>query len=505
MNPDNIASIVVVGGGSAGWAAALAMKRHFPHCAVRLVESEEIGIVGVGEATVPSVRSFNRRVLGLEETDFIRKTQATFKLGIQFRDWGRLGDTYMHGFGAVGYDHGPVAFHHLWRRALALGKADPDIGRYCLQNLAAAQGRFMTSPSDAPAGSPLADIAYAYHFDAALYARYLRGLAQALGVERQEGRIVDVALRGGDGFVEAVVMGDGRRIEGELFIDCSGFRSLLLGNALDVPWIDWGHWLPCDRAVAVPSRTAGAPPPFTRATALSSGWQWRIPLQHRVGNGHVYASAFLGDDAATQALLDNLEGEATADPRLLRFSTGRRARFWERNVVAIGLSSGFMEPLESTSILLVQNALLRLLDVFPDRHFDPALAHRYNQATVFEWERIRDFLILHYSATARRDSPFWRHCAAMPVPDRLREVTDLFLGSGRYHRDGEEFFAVSSWVLVMTGQGIVPQRWHPLLDEMTEQQVLDYVARVATVLDTCVQAMPTHQQFIDRYCKAPPP
>ncbi|MFT4197518.1 MAG: tryptophan 7-halogenase [Pseudoxanthomonas sp.] len=505
MNPDNIASIVVAGGGSAGWSAAAALARHFPHCRIALVESEEIGIVGVGEATVPNVRSFNEKVLGLEEGEFVRSTQATFKLGIEFRDWGRLGQRYMHGFGAVGYDMGPIAFHHLWRRALAAGRADPDVGRYCLQNMAAARGRFMTSPSDAPANSPLADIAYAYHFDAALYARYLRARAEKQGVVRHEGRIVDVQLRPQDGFVQALVMEDGRRIEGELFVDCSGFRSLLLGQALGVPWLDWGHWLPCDRAVAVPCDPAGPPEPFTRSTARQAGWQWHIPLQHRVGNGHVYSSAFLDDAQAAATLLANLDGPARAEPRLLRFATGRRERFWERNVVALGLASGFMEPLESTSILLVHNGLLRLLDVFPDRRFDPALARRYNEATVFEWERIRDFLILHYKATARDDTAFWRHCAAMAIPDTLQEVIELFQGSGRYHRNGAEFFAVSSWLQVMVGQGIVPHRWHPLLDEVPEQQVFDYVQRVAQVIDGCVQAMPTHQQFIDRHCKAPAP
>jgi len=502
---ESIASIVVVGGGAAGWSAAAALIRHLPHCRVQLVESEEIGIVGVGEATVPNVRYFNRQVLGLEEGEFVRRTQGTFKLGIEFRDWRRPGDAYMHGFGAVGYDMGPLAFHQLWLHEVRARRADADIGRYVLQNLAARQGRFMTAPADAPAGSPLADIAYAYHFDATLYAGYLRERAERQGVARVEGRVVEATLRAQDGFVEAVVLADGRRIEGDLFIDCSGFRSLLLGEALQVPWVDWSHWLPCDRAVAVPCAPAGPPEPFTRSTARTAGWQWHIPLQHRVGNGHVYSSAFMDDATATEQLMSSLEGPARAEPRLLRFATGRRARFWERNVVAMGLASGFMEPLESTSILLVHNAVLRLLDVFPDKRFDPALLRRYNETTVFEWERIRDFLILHYKATERDDSAFWRHCAAMAIPDSLQQVIDLFAGSGRYHRNGEEFFSTSSWVQVLLGQGIVPQREHPLLAAIPEPQIQQFVGRVAQVLDNCVAAMPPHDQFIARTCAAPPP
>lgn len=505
MASENIASIVVVGGGAAGWSAAAALIRHLPHCRVQLVESEEIGIVGVGEATVPNVRYFNRQVLGLEEGEFVRRTQGTFKLGIEFRDWRRRGDAYMHGFGAVGYDMGPLAFHQLWLHEVNAGRADADIGRYVLQNLAARQGRFMTAPSDAPAGSPLADIAYAYHFDATLYAGYLRERAERQGVVRVEGRVVEATLRAQDGFVEAVVLADGRRIAGDLFIDCSGFRSLLLGEALQVPWVDWSHWLPCDRAVAVPCAPAGPPEPFTRSTARTAGWQWHIPLQHRVGNGHVYSSAFMDDATATEQLMASLEGPARAEPRLLRFATGRRARFWERNVVAMGLASGFMEPLESTSILLVHNAVLRLLDVFPDKRFDPALLRRYNETTVFEWERIRDFLILHYKATERDDSAFWRHCAAMAIPDSLQQVIDLFAGSGRYHRNGEEFFSTSSWVQVLIGQGIVPQCEHPLLAAIPEPQIQQFVGRVAQVLDHCVGAMPPHEAFIARTCAAPPP
>lgn len=499
---ESITSIVVVGGGAAGWSAAAALIRHLPHCRVQLVESEEIGIVGVGEATVPNVRYFNRQVLGLDEGDFVRRTQGTFKLGIEFRDWRRSGDAYMHGFGAVGYDMGPLAFHQLWLHEVHAGRADADIGRYVLQNLAARQGRFMTAPSDAPAGSPLADIAYAYHFDATLYAGYLRERAERQGVVRVEGRVVEATLRMQDGLVEAVVLADGRRIEGDLFIDCSGFRSLLLGEALQVPWVDWSHWLPCDRAIAVPCAPAGPPEPFTRSTARTAGWQWHIPLQHRVGNGHVYSSAFMDDATATKQLMSSLEGPARAEPRLLRFATGRRARFWERNVVAMGLASGFMEPLESTSILLVHNAVLRLLDVFPDKTFDPALMRRYNETTVFEWERIRDFLILHYKATERNDSAFWRHCAAMAIPDSLQQVIDLFAGSGRHHRNGEEFFSTSSWVQVLLGQGIVPRREHPLLAAIPEQQIQQFVGRVAQVLDNCVNAMPSHEQFIARTCAA---
>ena len=503
MNENAIQKIVVVGGGSAGWmAAAACIKNMGKTCEVHLVESDEIRTVGVGEATVPHIRTFNAQVLGLDEAEFIRNTQGTFKLAIQFRDWARKGDSYYHGFGTVGLDLGPVHFHHYWLRARAAGRAS-DYLDYGLQSLASERNKFLPGANDVPANSPLANVAHAYHFDASLYAKYLRGFSEKLGVVRHEGKIVQVSQRAGDGFVDAVVLESGERIEGDLFIDCSGFRGLLIEQTLKTGYEDWSHWLPCDRALAVQCSRVGEPTPYTRATALEAGWQWRIPLQHRTGAGHVYCSRFISDDEATAALLANIDGEPLLEPWPLRFVTGKRKRFWNKNVVAIGLAGGFMEPLESTSIHLIQMSIVRLLDMFPDRGFDPALVERYNRAVHFDYDRIRDFIVLHYKATERDDTPFWNHCRDMPIPDTLQANLDLFRGSGRFYRDNEEFFAMQSWIQVMLGQRLMPRNYHPFVDQMPEEEVVKFVDHVRTVIAGCVDAMPTHQAFIDRYCKAP--
>ena len=499
---NRIRSVVIVGGGSAGWMAAAALSTYLDETvSIRLVESEEIGIVGVGEASVPHMKLFNRDVLGIDETEFVVQTQGTFKLGIQFNDWGRIGDSYIHGFGKIGRALGPLPFHQFWLKLFLAGRA-PEIGAYSLQTVAAPLGKFMPSASDAPAGSPLADIAYAYHFDAGLYARYLRDLSERKGVRRIEGKVVEVSQRSEDGFIEAIVMENGERIEGELFVDCSGFRGLLIQQALETGYESWAHWLPCDRAMAVPCENVGPPTPYTRSTARTAGWQWRIPLQHRTGNGYVYASRHIGDDEAAATLLENLDGRALADPRPLRFTTGVRRKFWNRNVVALGLASGFMEPLESTSIHLIQSGIQRLLGLFPDRDFDPILAERFNRQSAFEWEKTRDFLILHYKATQRDDTPFWNDCRTMSIPESLQESIDLFRSSGRFFRDAEEFFALPSWVQVMLGQGIVPRAYHPIVDRMPEAELVEFVDRVRRVLAASADAMPAHQAYIDRYCKA---
>jgi tryptophan halogenase len=497
-----IRNVVVVGGGSAGWMAATALATYLDEATtIRLIESEEIGIVGVGEASVPHMRLFNGDVLGIDEFDFVKQTQGTFKLGIQFNDWARIGDSYIHGFGAIGRALGPLPFHQFWLKRFLAGQAAP-IGAYSLQTVAAPAGKFMKSASEAPAGSPLRDIAYAYHFDASLYARYLRGLAERRGVRRTEGRIISVQQRGEDGFVESVTMENGERIEGELFIDCSGFRGLLIEHTLRSGYEDWTRWLPCDRAMAAPCENTGAPTPYTRSTALGAGWQWRIPLQHRTGNGYVYSSAHLGDDEAASSLLANLDGRALADPRPLRFTAGMRKQSWNRNVIALGLASGFMEPLESTSIYLVQSGIQRLMGLFPDRDFDPVLAARYNRETKFEYENIRDFLILHYKATERDDTPFWNDCRTMSIPDGLQETIDLFRGSGRFFRNADEFFALPNWVQVMLGQRIVPRIYHPIVDRMPEDELANFVERTRRMLAECAEAMPLHQEYIDRNCKA---
>jgi tryptophan halogenase len=500
---DRITSITIVGGGSAGWMAAAALATYLGKGAsVRLIESEEIGIVGVGEASVPHIRLFNGQWLGIDEADFVKRTQATVKLGIQFNDWARIGDSYIHGFGAIGRSLGPLPFHQFWLKLHLAGRAGP-IGDYSPQTVMASKGRFAPGDRNAQPNSPLADIAYAYHFDATLYARFLRELAEQRGVQRIEGRIVGVNQRAGDGFVESVTLESGQVVGGELFIDCSGFRGLLIEETLKTGYEDWSYFLPCDRALAVPSEGVSPITPYTRSTARAAGWQWRIPLQHRVGNGYVYSSRHVSDDEACATLLANLDGKALAEPRQLRFTTGMRKKCWNKNVVALGLASGFLEPLESTSIYSTQSGITRLLSLFPTLDFNPLLAERYNRDSAFEFERIRDFLILHYHATERSDTPFWDHCRTMSVPDSLRETMELFRTDGRYFRNGEDFFALPSWVQVMLGQRIVPQGYHPMVDEMPEERLLDHVESMRAMLAHAVESMPTHQEWISRYWKAP--
>jgi tryptophan 7-halogenase len=503
MADRHIRDIVIVGGGTAGWMAAAALSKVLgPRASIRLVESEEIGTVGVGEATVPHLKLFNR-VLEIDEIDFIKQTQGTFKLGIEFVDWGRLGDRYVHGFGTIGHDYGLLPFHQYWLKMFRAGKA-ADIGAYSINAVAAQRGKFMTSASDVPPNSPLANIAYAYHFDAGLYARYLRRYAEARGVKRVEGKVIEVMLRPEDGFIAAVKLHGGEQLSGELFIDCSGFRGLLIEEALHTGYEDWTHWLPCDRAMAVPCESVGPPTPFTRSTARAAGWQWRIPLQHRTGNGYVYSSAHLSDAEAAATLMANLDGRALAEPRRLTFTTGMRKKFWNKNCVALGLASGFMEPLESTSIYLIQSGIARLISLMPDRDFSPVLIERYNAQAIFEYERIRDFLILHYCATERRDTPFWSYCSGMSLPGPLADTIRLFKDSGRFFRNAEEMFALTSWVQVMLGQHIVPQHYHPAVDLVPDQEVAGLVDSVKTVVAACVDAMPMHAHFIARHCAAAP-
>ena len=501
MNDSRLRSIVIVGGGTAGWMAAAALSRalEFP-VSIQLIESDDIGTVGVGEATVPHLRAFNTS-LQIDEIEFVRAVRGTFKLGIQFVDWGRVGDRYVHGFGTIGHDYRSLPFHQYWIKLHLQGKAQP-LDAYSLNTAAAPAGKFIAGASDVPAGSPLAQVAYAYHFDAGLYAQYLRRYAEARGVNRVEGEVVDVSLRGTDGFIEAVKLKSGARVAGDLFIDCSGFRGLLIEQALKTGYDDWTHWLPCDRAVAVPSEKTSAATPYTRSTARGAGWQWRIPLQHRTGNGYVYSSSHIGDQPAAEMLLNHLDGRALADPRVLRFTTGRRRQMWNRNCVALGLASGFLEPLESTSIYLIQSGIARLIQMLPDRHMSAALRAQFNAEAAFEIERIRDFLILHYCATARRDSEFWKYCAAMSIPDELRAKIELFRETGRFYRNADEMFGLTSWVQVMVGQGVVPSGYHPLVDSVADAELAQLGESVRQVVASCVAAMPSHEQFIDRYCKA---
>jgi tryptophan halogenase len=503
VSDHRIRKIVIVGGGTAGWMAAAAFSRFLNngYTETILVESEEIGTVGVGEATIPPLMTFNG-MLGINENDFLRATQGTFKLGIEFVDWGGLGQRYFHPFGSYGREIHGVHFHQLYLRERAR-RPLPDISNYSMSSVAASYGRFGRPSKDA--ASPIANISYAFHFDAGLYARFLRAYAERGGVKRVEGKIVDATLRPEDGFVESVTLADGRTLEGDLFIDCSGFRGLLIEQKLQTGYEDWTHWLPCDRAVAVPSANqAGKLDPFTRSTARSAGWQWRIPLQHRTGNGMVYSSAHMSDEEAERLLLANLEGETLASPRRLSFKTGRRRLGWNRNVVALGLSSGFIEPLESTSIHLVQSGIAKLLALFPDRRFDPLERDQFNQLTKVQTEDIRDFIILHYHATQRTDSDFWNMCRTMSVPDTLRQKMDLFKAKGRSFREGFELFSMPSWVAVMLGQNVWPEGYDPVADALDEDKIAAAMEQVRVSYDQAARAMPTHADFIARCCAAAP-
>jgi tryptophan halogenase len=497
-NDRRIRRVCIVGGGSAGWMAAAALSNALQRgVEITLIESEEIGTVGVGEATIPPIKLFNQS-LGIDEGDFVRATQGSFKLGIQFVDWARVGHRYFHPFGTFGAEFDAVPLHHYWLRAHAAGTAGP-LDDYAMAWAAASRCRFDVPSPDRQQVQSTFD--YAYHFDAGLYARFLRRYAEAKGVTRLEGKIEHVALRAADGFVESVTLDDGRTVAAHLFIDCSGFRGLLIEGALETGYDDWTHWLPCDRAVAVPC-ARGEFTPCTRSTAREAGWQWRIPLQHRTGNGYVHCSAFLGEEEATATLLANLDGAPLADARVLRFTTGKRKRVWNRNVVAVGLASGFMEPLESTSLHLIQTAINRLLALFPDRDFDPLAVAEYNRLTAEEYARIRDFIMLHYKLTTRDDGELWRYCAAMSIPDELQWKIDHFRRYGRLVSAGPELFANVSWLAVHIGQFNTPERWDPMADLRTvdSDRMLNGLRRV---IGEAAEAMPTHQQFVDRHCKAP--
>ncbi|MFN3945960.1 MAG: tryptophan halogenase family protein [Allosphingosinicella sp.] len=490
-----IRDIVIVGGGTAGWMTAAAFARFLESgYRIRLVESDEIGIVGVGEATIPAIRLFNQ-ALGLDEDAFVRATQGSFKLGIEFVDWLRPGHRYIHAFGPVGRDLGLLPFHQYWLRARALGIARP-FGDYSFNHVAAAANRFART-----ARAPLQPPPYAFHFDAALYARHLRGYAEARGVERIEGRIRDVRLDGESGHVAAVLLESGAEVGGELFIDCSGFRGLLIEQALGTGYQDWTRWLPCDRALAVPCEAAGPLTPYTRSTARTAGWQWRIPLQHRTGNGYVYCSRHVSDDEAAATLLAHLDGKPLADPRPLRFVTGRRNAFWNRNVVAVGLASGFMEPLESTSIHLIQSAVMRLLAFLPGDGYGPRQIAEYNRQTIVEYERIRDFIILHYHANAR-DLPFWRECREMEIPDTLRHKMDLFRERGQVFRQDDELFTETGWQQVLIGQDVTPESWHPLAGQLSEAELAGFMRMVEDLMARAAAELPRHEEFIARHCRA---
>jgi tryptophan 7-halogenase len=500
MTANPIRSIVIVGGGTAGWMTASSLSKFLKNlnCRISLVESEQIGTIGVGEATIPPIMDFIRS-LGIDENDLMRKTKATFKLGIEFKDWTRIGHSYMHPFGQTGFDMKGIPFSAYWLKMRLQGKA-AELGDYSLQAAAAATGKFMW-PVRAP-NTPLEGITYALHLDATLLAAYLRTYAETRGVVRVEGKVREVSLNGADGFISHLTLEDGQRIEADLYIDCTGFRGLLIEDALHAGYEDWNRWLPCDRAVALPCERTGALSSHTLATAKEAGWQWRIPLQHRVGNGYVYCSNFIGDTEAADELLSSVEGKALADPLRLRFATGRRKSFWNKNCVAIGLSAGFLEPLESTSIHLIQRGIAVLLKFFPDRHFKSADIDRYNKIFAAEYERIRDFLLLHYGTTERDDSELWRHCRSLEFPDSLKERIELFRSYGRILREDNELFPVQSWLYIFIGQNILPTGYDPMADILAEADVQSNLDDIRSVVRECAQAMPAHQDFIAQHVLA---
>ena len=488
--------LVIVGGGSAGWMAAAALGRIIgDRWTIDLVESDAIGTVGVGEATIPQIHLFNG-VVGLDEAEFVRRTKASFKLGIEFVGWGAPDQRYIHAFGEVGRALGLLPFHQYWLQARARG-ARHGLADYSQTAMASAANRFMRE--DELPGTPMGPMAYAYHFDAGLYAAFLREKAEGFGVRRHEGRITQVHRDGKSGNLTELELEDGRRIAGDLFVDCSGFVSLLLGRTMGVEYVDWSHWLPCNRALAVPCENVEPLAPYTRATARQAGWQWRIPLQHRIGNGHVYCSDFISDDEAAAVLLANLDGRPLADPRPLRFTTGHRKEFWRGNVVALGLSSGFLEPLESTSIHLVQSGIKHLVDLLPKDGIDPADVATFNRQLTFEFEKIRDFLILHYWANGR-DEPFWQRCREMPIPDTLREKVETFRAHGRIFRFNEELFTEVGWLQVMVGQGILPRSYHPLADTPGDANVDRYLSSIRELVAAKVARMPDHRAYLNRLC-----
>ncbi len=489
-----IRRVVIAGGGTAGWMMAAALSKTLGRLLeIRLVESDEIGTVGVGEATIPSLQTFHA-LLGIDERAFMAATQATFKLGIRFEHWRAPGSDYFHGFGSTGQDHWTAGFQHFWLKGRERGLA-ADYAAYALEAQAAAQGRFAHLPDDG--------LRYAYHLDATLYARFLRRFSEALGVQRIEGRIVEVLADAATATLRALRLDNGALVEGDLFIDCTGFRALLIGQTLQVGYEDWSHWLFNDSAVAVQTASVEDAVPYTRSMAHGFGWQWRIPLQHRVGNGLVYASRHADDDTARQALLSNIEGEVLTTPRVLRFRPGQRTEPWRGNCVAVGLAGGFLEPLESTSIYLIQRAIIRLLQMFPRGAVSPADAAEFNRQMRADFEHVRDFIVLHFHVTERHDTPYWQACRALQLPPTLRHRIELFGETARVFRVDGELFAENSWIQVMLGQGLVPRQHHPVADLMGDAELARFLDGQRAAVDRTVQALQPHRRYVQAWCGAP--
>lgn len=493
MNKQKISRVVIAGGGTAGWIAAAALSKKLGELLdITLVESEQIGTVGVGEATIPPLRSFHK-LLGIDEQEFMRATQATAKLGIAFENWGQVGERYVHSFGRTGTSAWLCDFHHFWLRGREMG-FESDIGDFCLELQAAEAGKFATSAQS--------QINFAYHLDAGKYAKFLRAFSERYGVTRVEGKIREVRQNGGTGIIESLLLEDGRVIEGDLFIDCTGFRGLLIEQTLNSGYEDWTHWLPCDSAVPVQTAAVEPARPYTRSIARDAGWQWRIPLQSRVGNGLVYCSRYLSDDEARAQLLGNVEGEVLTEPRVIRFQTGRRRLAWNKNCVALGLASGFLEPLESTSIHLIVTGVVRLMQLFPFGGVTNSLVDEYNLQAREEMEKIRDFIVLHYHLTRREDSEFWRYCRSMQIPESLAHRMRLFRERAHAYQGDGELFRVDSWVQVMLGQGLMPEGYHPLPRLMSEAEMRQLQDQIRMNIGRAVEALPQHQEFIERYCGA---
>jgi|TARA_B110000259_G_C14023075_1_gene403747 tryptophan halogenase len=488
-----VKKVVVVGGGTAGWMAAASISKLIgKNLDISLIESDEIGTVGVGEATIPTMITLHQ-LLGINEREFVTAVQGTFKLGISFESWKNVGEDYIHSFGFTGKDCWAAGFQHFWLKGKERGFS-ADFGEYCAELQAAKANKFAVLQRNA--------LNYAYHMDASLYAKFLRNIAEQHNVKRIEGKIIEVNTCNSSGDIKHVVLASGQKVEGDLFIDCSGFIGLLIEKTLHTGYDDWSHWLPCDSAVAVQTKSVSEPIPYTRSIARDAGWQWRIPLQSRVGNGMVFCSKYLSDDEATKTLLSNIEGETLTDPRIIKFRTGQRRKHWNKNCIALGLASGFIEPLESTSIHMVQRGIIRLLQMFPFDGVREPDVEEFNTQMKEEFEFIRDFIVLHYHVTEREDTKFWRHCKNMSIPNSLQHRIDLFKQTGRVFQKAGDVFAENSWTQVMLGQGLMPEQYHPIVNMMSDEELIGFLDNIKANVDKLVDQLPSHQAFISNYCKA---
>lgn len=488
---NSVKKIVIAGGGTAGWMAAATLSCQLgPVLDISLIESDDIGTVGVGEATIPPMQSFHK-LIGVDEQEFLRATQGTFKLGISFENWGEIGDRYIHSFGQTGKEFWAADFQHFWLKLRELG-SPAEFGDFCLELQAAKENKFAIT--DNPR------INYAYHFNATLYAQFLRKFSEARGVKRIEGKIAEVTTNSDSGFIETLKLESGQVVEGDLFIDCTGFRGLLIEQTLKTGYEDWSHWLVNDSAIAVQTESIKPAIPYTRSIAHPSGWQWQIPLQSRVGNGMVYSTRFISDEDAKKTFMANLEGPVINEPRVIKFKTGRRLKGWNKNCVAFGLASGFIEPLESTSIHLIMSGILRLIKLFPNQGINPVNVEEYNKQSAFEIESIRDFVILHYKATERSDSEYWRYCRDMEVPETLAHRMQLFAESGLAFKGDGEIFRIDSWTQVMLGQRIYPKSYHPIVNVMNADDLKRSISEYAIGIKKRVAQLPSHADFVTKYC-----